>query len=141
MSTRTPSLFKLGAVRRLPMPDGSWRFGNTSVRGTLVTFRSRVEKLDGRLPRGYTKQASVLRRGGYSNALADRTVCGLCIVPVSRSKLTKRVDDILEGDTCQGRWRKRSGDERLGRLGAVRRLRRCECTPGGSHASGSIPRN
>lgn len=82
-----------------------------------------------------------MRRGRYSNALTDRAVCSLSIVPISRSKLAKRIDDILEGDTCQGGRRKRSGDERVGRLRAVRRLRRCECTPGGSHASGSIPRN
>jgi hypothetical protein len=140
MSTRTPSLFRLGAVRRLPIPDGSWGLGNTSVRGTLETFRSRVGKPDGRLPRGYTRYASVLQRGAsgrYSNALTDRTVRGLNIVPVPRSKLTKRVDDILEGDTGQGRRRKRSGDERLRGLRVVW-LRRGESTPGGSHASGSI---
>jgi hypothetical protein len=58
MSTRTPSVFKLGAVRRLPMPDTpdrSWGVGNTSVRGTLETPESRVGKLGRRLPRGYTK--------------------------------------------------------------------------------------
>lgn len=35
MSTRASSLFRLGAVRRLPMPDGSWELDNSSVLGTI----------------------------------------------------------------------------------------------------------
>jgi hypothetical protein len=35
MSTRASSLFRLGAVRRLPMPDGSWELDNSSVLGTV----------------------------------------------------------------------------------------------------------
>ena len=40
MSTRASSLFRLGAVRRLPMPDGSWELDNISDRGTLETVVS-----------------------------------------------------------------------------------------------------
>jgi hypothetical protein len=40
MSTRASSLFRLGAVRRLPMPDGSWELDNSSVLGTLEALEA-----------------------------------------------------------------------------------------------------
>jgi hypothetical protein len=40
MTRRTASLFKLGAVRRLPEPDGSWEQDKISVLGTLGTPES-----------------------------------------------------------------------------------------------------
>jgi hypothetical protein len=57
MSMRTSCLFRVGAVRRLPMLEGSWELESTSDLGTLEALESSttmVDKSNGRLFRGYT---------------------------------------------------------------------------------------
>lgn len=61
MSIRISRLFRLGAVRRLPIPDGSWEPDSTSDLGTLEASDSPTTttavKSDGWLLMGYTRCA------------------------------------------------------------------------------------
>lgn len=59
MSMRTSCLFRLGAVRRLPVPDGSWKPDSTSDLGSLEALEpsATVAKSNGTLLRGYTRYA------------------------------------------------------------------------------------
>lgn len=136
MSMRTSCLFRVGAVRRLPMLDGSWELESTSDLGTLEALESSatmVDKSKERLFRGYTKifcQSFMWRPGLFGRT--DRTVCTLHVVPVLRGEPTKRIDDIFKRDPCQGRRGKRSRDKGVSRFWW--RSRRCGGTgAGGNH--------
>jgi hypothetical protein len=140
MSMRTSCLFRLGAVRRLPMLDGSWELDSTSDLGILEELGSStvVDKSNGRLFRGYTRYSGQYFCGdGTHFGRTDRAVRTLRVVPVLRGEPAKRIDDIFERNPCQGRRGERPRDEGVGRFWWS--FGRCGGTgPGGNHDGGFL---